>query len=239
MNGLDEYPSLEDFGKQLDRLAAREAHRPPWWRRRPRMSVPLAVVLGVAAAGTATAGTLVAIQDSSRPSVAPVAPIKPPPGPGNLSAAHQESAAAMRAYLDHGQADFAGTDWTSLRLIPIPGSKLTGWSFTQGAKRCLALPDPIAEGYGITCKTPKAIRAGEATVLVLVPANAGVPNIVGALVADDATASLDTPTGPSKTFRRTGDVYAGTAPAGSRLTAAGKRLAVDSPPNPLPAPAAP
>lgn len=238
MHGLDDLPSLDDFGRQLDEVAARDAERTPRWRRRPGTSMLLAAVLGVGVAGTAAAATLVALRD------APVtgardAPITPPPGPGNLGAAHQTSPTAFRTHLDPAEADRSGTDWASLRSLPISGTPLRGWTFTRRAKRCLALPDPIAEGYGVTCKTAKAIKDGEATVLVLVPPNAGVQSIVGALVAAGDIASLQTPAGGSATLNRTGNAYAGTAPAGSRLTTAGRSQVIDPPANALVEPVTP
>lgn len=238
MHGLDDFPSLDDFGRQLDEVAARDAERAAGWRRRPGTSILLAAVLGVGVAGTAAAATLVALRDAPV-TVTRDAPITPPPGPGNFGAAHQTSPTVFRAYFDHGEEYLSSTDWGSLRSLPISGTRLRGWTFKQRAKRCLALPDPIAEGYGVTCKTAEAIRRGEATVLVLAPANAGVRSIVGALVARGGTATLQAPPGDSATLVRTGDAYAGAAPAGSRLTTAGRRQTVDPPPNPLISPAKP
>lgn len=200
-----------------------------------RMSIILAIGVGALTAG----GAGVAVgQSGDKPEgrAAPVnqnAKISPPPGSGNVGARHQTSVAALRAHLDHGSY-FKGVDWSSARSFPIAGSKLRGWTFNQNqTKRCLAIPDPLAEGYGVTCKTPEEVKAGNGTVLVLAPRGSGVRSVAGAMVAPGDTASLKAPDGASANWERSGDVYAGTAPEGSRLEAAGKRQAVDPPSNEL------
>ena len=118
-------------------------------------------------AGLALGGTGIAIaqdqldNESSTPiSVASDAPAAPPRGPGNHGAAHQSSRTALRAHLEpSGAAYLANVDWDGARSFAIPGTRLHGWTFEQPGRRCLAVPDPIAEGYGVTCNTPEEVRA--------------------------------------------------------------------------------
>ncbi|HEX8206192.1 MAG TPA: hypothetical protein VF587_09050 [Solirubrobacteraceae bacterium] len=186
--------------------------------------------LGVVAAGALTiglaGGALALDADSSTAGrVASDAVVAPPPGPGNQGAAHQTSSSALRAHLAAGGGSYLdGVDWASARSFAIPGTRLRGWTFDQPGKRCLAMPDPISEGYGVTCQTPDAVAAGKASVVVLPPADAGAPNVVGVLVSGNHTASIEGAAGAAASWERIGDVYAGTAPAGSRLvTAAGSK----------------
>lgn len=196
------------------------------------MKRSLVLAIGVGALTAGGAGVAVG-QSADKPEsqAAPVdqATIAPPPGAGNPGASHQTSAAALRAHLDHGSY-FEGVDWSSARSFPIAGSKLRGWTFNQGTtKRCLAIPDPLAEGYGVTCKTSDEVKAGDGTVLMLAPSGSDAQSVVGAMVAPDDTASLKAPGGTSANWKRSGDVYAGTAPAGSRLQAADKGQSIDPP----------
>ncbi len=158
------------------------------------------------------------------------APVIPPPGPGNHGAAHQTSRIALRAHLEpSGPTYLANTDWGSARSFAIPGTDLRGWTFDRPGKRCLALPDPVAEGYGVTCNTAEEIAAGAATVMVLSPTGAHAPNIVGALVADGGMASVETPPGTKAQWDRFGDVYVGTAPTGSRFLTGSRSQSVRPP----------
>lgn len=149
---------------------------------------------------------------------------------GNLGSPHQTSSSALRAHLaPPGLETFANTDWSSARSFAIPGTRLRGWTFERPGKRCLAIPDPLAEGYGVTCNTPQEIAAGKATVIVLPPTEARAPTIVGVLTAGSGTASIDAPSGTTTHWKRIGDVYAGVAPTGSRLVTASGRHAIDPP----------
>ncbi|MCW2997428.1 MAG: hypothetical protein JWQ20_1651 [Conexibacter sp.] len=196
-------------------------------------------VLGLIAAGAlavASAGVAIAGSQLSAESPAPVpvanAPVAPPTGPGNIGAAHQTSSDALRAYLERGDPEYLmGTDWGSAQSFAVPGTRLRGWTFDQqSGKRCLAMPDSLSEGYGITCRTLEEIADGKATVVFLPPTKgASAPSIVGVLTSGDETASLETPPGASKAWARIGDVYAGAAPAGSRLVTAAGSQAIDPP----------
>lgn len=82
MHGLEDLPSLEDFGAQLDRVAARDTRHTVWWRRRPGGSLLLASALTVGLAGTAAAGTLAALRATVVPgptaeTVAPEMQVRP------------------------------------------------------------------------------------------------------------------------------------------------------------------
>lgn len=192
-------------------------------------------VVGVLVGALTLGGAGVAVgQGQTGPStmklVARDAPVTPPAGSGNYGASHQHSIAALRAHLEPSDPTYlADADWDSARSFMIPGTQLRGWTFEQPAKRCLALPDPIAEGYGITCNTRAEIAAGRATVLVRPPAEAHAPNIVGALVSATGTASISVPSGTASQSERIGDVYVGTAPSGSRLVVASRSLRIDEP----------
>lgn len=195
-------------------------------------------IVSLAVAGALAVGVAgVAVGDPWSGSEAPVpvaenAPVALPPGPGNAGAAHQTSRTALRTHLERGGPEYLeGADWASARSFAIPGTNLRGWTFDQrSGKQCLAIPDPLAEGYGISCDTPKEIAAGESTVVMLPPAGSGAPNIVAALTVGNAAASIEAPQGDAKHWQRIGDVYAGVAPAGSRLVVAGRSQAIDPPP---------
>lgn len=193
----------------------------------------IAAVVGTLAVGAA--GIAVGEPWSGPEAPAPVAenaPVTPPPGPGNVGAAHQTSSVALRARLERGDGAYLrGSDWESARSFAIPGTNLRGWTFDQGSgKRCLAIPDPLAEGYGISCDTPEEIAGGESTVVMLPPAGSGAPNIIGVLTSGNERATIDAPQGAVKHWERIGDVYAGVAPAGSRLITAAGSQAIDPPP---------
>jgi hypothetical protein len=209
-------PTLQDeLSAAGDRLAYRQIHR----QRRRRL-------LGFAVGGTLLlSGGAVATTILQPVPVDPNGPVAPPPGPGNHGAPHQTSSSALRAHLEPSDpAYLRGTDWGSARSFAIPGTSLRGWTFEQPGRRCLALPDPLAEGYGVICKTPAEVAAGEASVIVLPPRDSGAPNIVGVITSGSERASIEAPPGAATHWARIGDVYAGTAPAGSRLvTATGKK----------------
>lgn len=82
MHGLDDLPSLGDFGAQLHGVAVRDARRTGWSRRWPGGGVLLASVITVGLAGTAAAGTLVALRATVVPgpkaeAVAPEMRVRP------------------------------------------------------------------------------------------------------------------------------------------------------------------
>lgn len=198
---------------------------------KPILGLIAAGALAVGLAGVAIAESQLGA-DSSAPVPVANVPVAPPPGPGNIGAAHQTSSDALRAHLDRGGPEYLkGTDWGSARSFAVPGTRLRGWTFEQqSGKRCLAMPDSLAEGYGITCRTPEEIADGKATVVLLPPTKASTaPNIIGVLTTGSKTASIETPSGATKTWERIGDVYAGTAPAGSRLVTAAGSQAIDPP----------
>jgi len=197
----------------------------------------------LAAAVLATAGGVaIAGQVSGEPqaTVARNAPIAPPAGPGNRGAAHQTSAAALREHLDRGDEGYLkDVNWKTARSFTVPGTELRGWTFIQPGKRCIAIPDPLAEGYGVTCKTPREITAGEGSVLMLTPTESGKPILAGIMVSGTQTATVQTPGKTAARWERTGDVYAGTVPAGSRLASAGMSRSIDPEPAELVPPATP
>lgn len=194
-----------------------------------RKKTTLGLIAGTLTVGVA--GVAVAEQLSSEPaSVASDAVVAPPAGPGNLGAAHQTSSSALRVHLERGGPEYLeGVDWGSARSFAIPGTRLRGWTFEQPGKRCLAMPDPIAEGYGVTCNTPQQVSAGKASVVILPPTDAKAPNIVGVLTSANKTAAIRTPSGAAAPWQRIGDIYAGTAPTGSRLENAGVTQAINPP----------
>lgn len=222
---------LDDLQRQL--VAASRSLSPAQPARSPRRRRALrrsslvligALIVGgsaIAATTQLTAGPLTVARD---------APVVPPPGPGNLGAPHQTSSSALRAHLQAGgPAYLANTDWSSARSFAIPGTRFRGWTFAQPGKQCLAIPDPITEGYGVACRTPQDIAAGEATVVMLPPTEARAPNIVGVLITGSETPSIEAPPGTRTHWERIGDVYAGTAPTGSRLVTASGRQTIDPP----------
>ena len=214
----------EELSAAGDRIAERQAHR----RRRRRRLLGIAIGATLVLSGGAVAATIM------QPiSVDPNTPVQPPTGPGNHGAEHQTSRSALRAHLQpSGPTYLRTTNWDSAQSFAIPGTNLRGWSFDQPGKRCLALPDPLAEGYGITCKTLAEVAAGEASVILLPPRDSGAPNIFGIITTAGERASIEAPPGTAAQAARIGDVYVGTAPAGSRLvTARGKKKAI----NPAPA----
>jgi hypothetical protein len=225
----------------LERQLMRAAHSlPPTVaaRRVPRRA-PLAVALvALSLSCTALAASEIWHPLRDPVSVPSDAVVAPPPGPGNLGAAHQTSGSALREHLQRaGPAYLDGTDWASARSFAIPGTRLRGWTFAQPGKRCLAIPDPLSEGYGVTCRTPRQIAAGEASVVMLPTTKSGAPNIVGVLTRRNQTAAIEAPSGATSHFKQTGDdVYAGTAPAGSRLVTAARRQAINPPTNEFVAP---
>lgn len=171
----------------------------------------LTVGLVGVAIGETQAGT-----DVAPPAAAPAAPQS---SPSNAGADHQVSRAALRAHLERGGDGYLrGSDWASAQSFAVPGTKLRGWTFQQqSGKRCLALPDPIVEGYGVKCSTSTEIADGVATVVLIPPASTEAPSIVGVLTSGTRTASVDAPDGDAGILTRIGDVYAGSAPVGSRL----------------------
>lgn len=184
----------------------------------------VAGALTVGGAGLATGQVAGGSPAQVQQAVAPLA------GRTNFGAPHQTSSSALRAHLERGNPEYlADVDWSSARSFVIPGTSFRGWTFAQPRKRCLAIPDPLVEGYGITCRTPKDIAAGKATVVMLPPTETGAPNIVGVLTTGSETPSIEAPPGSTKHWQRTGDVYAGTVPAGSRLVTASGRHAIDPP----------
>lgn len=197
-------------------------------RNKSVVSLAVAGALAVGVAGVAVGDPWSGSDRPAPVAVADDAPVAPPPGPANAGAAHQTSSTALRTHLERGGPEYLeGSDWASARSFAIPGTNLRGWTFDQrSGKRCLAIPDPLAEGYGISCDTPKEIAAGESTVVMLPPVGSGAPNIVAALTAGNAAASIEAPQGDAKYWERIGDVYAGVAPAGSRLVVAGRSQAI-------------
>lgn len=200
------------------------------------------IACGVVAGAVALGTTGIAIGQAQSGDEAPVAspptpiaadaPMVPPPGPGNYGAAHQTSRAALRAHLEPAGPEYlVNVEWNAARSFAIPGTRLRGWTFQQPSKRCLALPDPIAEGYAVTCNSPEEIAAGKATIVIVAPVAAHAPNLVGALTASSGTASIVAPRGTAAKVERTGDVYVGTVPAGSRLVTASASQVVDPPTN--------
>lgn len=154
-----------------------------------------------------------------------------PPGRGNVGAEHQTSTSALRDHLERAGAEYVSdSDWESARSFSIPGTQLRGWTFDQPGERCLAIPDPVAEGYGVSCRTRAEIERGEASVVMLPPATSGAPNIVGVLTIGEATARLES-SSAGVHWARIGDVYAGTAPAGSRLVTADRSQMIKPPPD--------
>lgn len=218
----------DELSAAADRLAHHEIHR----RRRRRRVVGLAIGGGLVLSGGAVAATI--LQPFP---VDPDAPVVLPPGPGNHGARHQTSSSALRAHLERSDPKYLrGTAWGSARSFAIPGTSLRGWTFEQPGRRCLALPDPLVEGYGVICKTPAEIAAGAASVMVLPPRDSGAPNIVGVITSKGERASIEAPPGAAMRWARIGNVYVGTAPAGSRLvTAAGKKLINPRPAKVIPA----
>ena len=193
-------------------------------------------ILGAIAAGGLVAG-VAAVADGQQPAVpSPVlavrdAAIAPPSERGNLDAAHQTSNSALRAHLEPaGRGYLEGSDWSSARSFAIPGTQLRGWTFNQQDKQCLAVPDPAAEGYGVTCNTREEVASGKATVIVTPPTGSGAPNVVGVLEADNTSASIDVPPGTAARFERIGDVSVGIAPSGSHLVTASGKHAIQPPP---------
>lgn len=191
-------------------------------------------ILGLAAAGALTiglAGVAVGEVGSNPKPVSSEAVVAPPQGSGNHGAGHQSSSAELRAHLERNDSGYLkGVDWSTAQSFAVPGTSLRGWTFEQAAgKRCLAIPDPLAEGYGVTCNTPSEVARGEATVVMLPPKASGAPNIVGALLSGDATARISGASVASADVRKIGDVYAGTAPAGSRLVVAGRSQSIEPP----------
>lgn len=154
----------------------------------------------------------------------------PPRTDTNLGADHQTSSSALREHLERADSGYlAGADWSTARSFAIPGTRLRGWTFATREKRCLALPDPLVEGYGVSCKTPQEIADGQASVIFTPPADSDAPNIVGVLVADGQRASIDPPPGTTANWESWSDLAVGTAPSGSRLVVAGRRIAIEAP----------
>ncbi len=198
-------------------------------------------VLGGLAAGVLLTGLVGVALGEVVSSTAPVPDdvgIVPPAGNGNLGAKHQTSSSALRAHLERADPKYlAGVNWATARSFQIPETDLRGWTFSQASgKRCLAIPDPLVEGYGITCKSSQEIAAGEATVVMLPPPSSGAPNIVGVLASEGGNARI-TGLKNDGQLRKVGDVFAGTAPAGSRLVTEAGSQTID-PPTDLPGPSA-
>lgn len=203
-------------------------------------------ILGLVAAGALTiglAGVAVGEVGSNPKPVSNDAVVAPPQGQGNHGAEHQNSSAALREHLERSDSGYLkGVDWSTAQSFAVPGTSLRGWTFehADGGKRCLAIPDPLAEGYGVTCNAPSEVARGEATVVMLPPVASGAPNVVGALVSGEATARISGGRDASADVRKIGDVYAGTAPAGSRLVVAGRSQSIEPPTDgfvePAPAP---
>lgn len=225
---------LDDLQRQLVAasrglsIAQHTATGRPAKRWRSLRGSSLVLVGALVVGGTAVAATT-QLTAGPRP-VARDTAVTLPPGPGNLGAPHQTSSRALRAHLRPAGAEYlANVDWSSARSFAIPGTRFRGWTFEQPGKRCLAIPDPLSEGYGVTCRTPTAIAAGHATLVMLPPIAARAPNIVGVLTSGRETPFIDAPSGTTTHWERIGDLYAGTAPAGSRLVTASGRHAIDPP----------
>lgn len=185
----------EDLRVAGDRLAQRQVHR----RRRRRL---LAFAAGgtLLLSGGAVAGTTILRPLDPQP-VDPHARVVPAPGPGNHGAPHQTSADALRAHLAPSLRD---VDWDAAKSFAIPGTDLRGWTFDQPGKRCLALPDPLSESYGVICRTPEEIAAGEAKIKIITPPGFTTPTIAGGLLSPGD----DPPRGRLR-WVRIGDVYVG------------------------------
>lgn len=198
---------------------------------RPRTMVTLLAVAALSGgAGIAVAGDRLLASGSAVP-LADDVPVAPPAVNGNQGAAHQHSVNALRDHLTLGGPGYLrDVDWQSADSFPVPGTQLRGWKFDQPGKRCLALPDPVAEGYGVTCRTPQEIAAGKASVMVLPSPDSGVPNVIGALTSGGQLASIE-PRTPDVHWQHIGDVSVGIAPAGSHLVTAGGRQKINPPPN--------
>lgn len=227
MSFVDRYEQqLRRASASLPQPASNPHRQRMFWRRLRRgPALGLVVLAATSASAVAVASGVGGLwPESAR--VTRDAVVAPPAGPGNLGAAHQTSVSALRSHLG---GSGSGTDWDSARSFAIPGTRLRGWTFDQPGKRCLALPDPIAEGYGVKCASSTEVAAGEASVIFRPPTDSKAPNIVGVLISGGRTAAIETRSGARAPFERTGDVYVGIAPAGSRLVSAGRTQSIGPP----------
>lgn len=185
----------------------------------------VAVTSAGAVAGMATGGEAPGVIDKSATLNTDNLPVIVPEQ-NNEGAAHQTSAAAFKAHLDTSTSQApVGSD---LQSFEVAGTNLRGWTFSDGPRKCLALPDPVVEGYAVKCGTKQDVAAGEVAVVFSPPKNTGRWPIAAARVADGDAATVAG--SDARNWRKSRDVYAGRVNDGATLTVAGRPQAVRSAP---------
>ncbi|MBJ7459591.1 MAG: hypothetical protein JHD02_10420, partial [Thermoleophilaceae bacterium] len=151
------------------------------------------------------------------------------PAVNNEGADHQVSADAFRAFLEGDNPEpLSDVKWASLESFEVTGTNLRGWTFQKGGGKCIAVPDPLSEGYGVSCGDGKAAAAGQVAVVFNTPKGTGKPQIVGALTVPGQAVSLSGASSKSWS-RAASDVYAGSAADGARLVLGDRRETLNAP----------
>jgi hypothetical protein len=187
----------------------------------------LIIMTSVVAAFAAAAATTIATAGDDPPTAtkgfAPGELAVVVPKQNNVGAAHQTSVSAFRAHIEAAGAA-PDADWSTAKTFPIAGTKLNGWTFNSGSQDCLAVPDPVVEGYAVKCGDKSEVADGKIAFVFAPAVQTGEPNIAAVLspTASDVSVSGS----DQSTWKRSGNVTAGKVADDAVISAGPRRLTV-------------